>query len=392
MAAGILRIQSYAARQSAPVDGVTVTVSGSGFTTTFITGPSGGAADLEIDAPEEGYSLDEGNITVLPYAVCDITAEKAGWRTVQIKGAQIFAGQVTLARLEMIPEVARAAPDGAVPPEEPVVIPTHPLFAGDGGSGPAPGAQPAPRVLTEVVIPKTITVHLGRPNESARNVTVSFRDYIANVASSEVYPTWVTQNSPNLILSLLHFLEVPFNGDGLLSCLGVLRGNHHPMHQKYNQFPGQGRRLGQLPHPPHLGLDLLFLRLLLPQLGFQNLHSGLRLLHLLQKRLIHPGKHPGINQPGGFIQIELLHGFSPPFHFTFEPPKFLPSGLVPLMVGGLPPGQIHLLGVEVMFCIGADALEDRFLQCIQVGAGFVGASFRGSLMHPAAQVFPPCSI
>ena len=193
MAAGILRIQSYAARQSAPVDGVTVTVSGSGFTTTFITGPSGGAADLEIDAPEEGYSLDEGNTTVLPYAVCDITAEKAGWRTIQIKGAQIFAGQVTLARLEMIPEVARAAPDGAVPPEEPVVIPTHPLFAGVGGSGPAPGAQPAPRVLTAVVIPKTITVHLGRPNESARNVTVSFRDYIANVASSEVYPTWPEQ-------------------------------------------------------------------------------------------------------------------------------------------------------------------------------------------------------
>ena len=193
MAAGILRIQSYAARQSAPVDGVTVTVSGSGFTTTFITGPSGGAADLEIDAPEEGYSLDEGNTTVLPYAVCDITAEKAGWRTVQIKGAQIFAGQVTLARLEMIPEVARAAPDGAVPPEEPVVIPTHLLFAGGGGSGPAPGAQPAPRVLTAVVIPKTITVHLGRPNESARNVTVPFRDYIANVASSEVYPTWPEQ-------------------------------------------------------------------------------------------------------------------------------------------------------------------------------------------------------
>ena len=193
MAAGILRIQSYAARQSAPVDGVTVTVSGSGFTTTFVTGPSGGAADLEIDAPEEGYSLDEGNTTVLPYAVCDITAEKAGWRTVQIKGAQIFAGQVTLARLEMIPEVARAAPDGAVPPEEPVVIPTHPLFARGGGSGPAPGAQPAPRVLTAVVIPKTITVHLGRPNESARNVTVSFRDYIANVASSEVYPTWPEQ-------------------------------------------------------------------------------------------------------------------------------------------------------------------------------------------------------
>ena len=53
------------------------------------------------------------------------------------------------------------------------------------------------------VIPETITVHLGRPNESAQNVTVSFRDYIANVASSEVYPTWVTQNNPISFLSLL---------------------------------------------------------------------------------------------------------------------------------------------------------------------------------------------
>ncbi len=40
-------------------------------------------------------------------------------------------------------------------------------------------------------IPETITVHLGRPNNtSARNVTVSFPDYIKNVASSELYPTW----------------------------------------------------------------------------------------------------------------------------------------------------------------------------------------------------------
>ena len=46
-------------------------------------------------------------------------------------------------------------------------------------------------VLSEVVVPRKITVHLGRPATSARNVTVSFQSYIANVASSEVYPTWV---------------------------------------------------------------------------------------------------------------------------------------------------------------------------------------------------------
>lgn len=39
-------------------------------------------------------------------------------------------------------------------------------------------------------IPQTITVHLGSPNTSAPNVTVNFADYVKNVASSELYPTW----------------------------------------------------------------------------------------------------------------------------------------------------------------------------------------------------------
>ena len=43
------------------------------------------------------------------------------------------------------------------------------------------------------VIPETITVHLGAPNDAAENVTVSFPDYIKNVASSEIYPTWPTE-------------------------------------------------------------------------------------------------------------------------------------------------------------------------------------------------------
>lgn len=40
------------------------------------------------------------------------------------------------------------------------------------------------------VIPQDITVHLGAPDSSAQNVTVNFVDYIKNVASSEIYPTW----------------------------------------------------------------------------------------------------------------------------------------------------------------------------------------------------------
>ena len=40
------------------------------------------------------------------------------------------------------------------------------------------------------IVPNNITVHLGKPNETARNITVPFTDYIANVASNELYPTW----------------------------------------------------------------------------------------------------------------------------------------------------------------------------------------------------------
>lgn len=39
-------------------------------------------------------------------------------------------------------------------------------------------------------VPQSITVHLGAPSADAPNVTVSFPDYVKNVASSEIYPTW----------------------------------------------------------------------------------------------------------------------------------------------------------------------------------------------------------
>lgn len=40
------------------------------------------------------------------------------------------------------------------------------------------------------IVPNNITVHLGTPDENARNITVPFTDYISNVAASELYPTW----------------------------------------------------------------------------------------------------------------------------------------------------------------------------------------------------------
>lgn len=54
-------------------------------------------------------------------------------------------------------------------------------------------------------IPEEITVHLGTPSSNANNVTVSFRDYIKNVASSEVYPTWEEQALRANILAQISF-------------------------------------------------------------------------------------------------------------------------------------------------------------------------------------------
>ncbi|MDF2948341.1 MAG: iron transporter FeoB, partial [Sedimentibacter sp.] len=41
-----------------------------------------------------------------------------------------------------------------------------------------------------VAVPTEITVHLGAPDDVAENVNVPYIDYIKNVASSELYPTW----------------------------------------------------------------------------------------------------------------------------------------------------------------------------------------------------------
>ena len=54
---GILRIQAFGARQSSPIEGVLVTVSGNGFTAQRITDETGTAADISIEAPSCALSL-----------------------------------------------------------------------------------------------------------------------------------------------------------------------------------------------------------------------------------------------------------------------------------------------------------------------------------------------
>ena len=54
-------------------------------------------------------------------------------------------------------------------------------------------------------VPEQITVHLGTPSSNAPNVTVSFSDYVKNVASSEIYPTWDESALRANILAIVSF-------------------------------------------------------------------------------------------------------------------------------------------------------------------------------------------
>lgn len=59
-------------------------------------------------------------------------------------------------------------------------------------------------VLTPI-IPQNITVHLAAPDSAAQNVTIGFSDYIKNVASSEIYPTWPEESLRANIYAIISF-------------------------------------------------------------------------------------------------------------------------------------------------------------------------------------------
>lgn len=194
---GNLIVYTSIAEQAAPLPGVRLTVSdeSGAVLSRMTTDASGASQPLDLPAPDASYSLDENNRTVRPYSVYRLTAEADGWQPRILDGVQIFADQQTVARLEFLPVETTGNPtlaDTRAKEQngEITTIPPHVLFSGGGGSGPTPEENLNARVLTEVVIPKKITVHLGKPSANVSNVTVGFQEYIANVASSEVYPTW----------------------------------------------------------------------------------------------------------------------------------------------------------------------------------------------------------
>lgn len=190
MAEGILLVQVFAANQGLPIVGANVIIQeeqGGERTLQFQTDSSGLTPQIPLYAPSQDLSLVpelQGN---LPYALYHVTVEAPGYLPVIISDVPVFAGIVSRQPVELHPKIKGRETQG---PEE-ITIPPSALLQSDrrNPDGPPPSYFQG-RILNEVYIPQSITVHLGKPNVAANDVTVSFLDYIKNVASSEIYPTW----------------------------------------------------------------------------------------------------------------------------------------------------------------------------------------------------------
>lgn len=154
---------------------------------TLTNSESGKTNSISVDTPDIALSLIE-ETRVLPYAIYNITITAPGYYDYTVRGVQVFADRVSILEAELLP-----LPVGTSSGTSLIDIPTHSLFAPIAPIDRNQVYDNSPTVLSRVVIPEYVTVHLGAPNQSARNVTVRFPDYIKNVCCSEIYSTWPTE-------------------------------------------------------------------------------------------------------------------------------------------------------------------------------------------------------
>lgn len=190
----------------APVEGTTVRISSPANPSVVIeeltTDVSGLTPEIELPAPPVDYSLEPSDVQ--PYSEYNIQAIQPDYTPVTISNIQIFAD---------IFSTQDATMDKAVTADEPgtlYVIPPHTLWGDYPPKIAEPEINPAAEtgeiVLRQVVIPEFVVVHDGPPTDSsAPNYYVRFRDYIKNVASSEIYATWPESTIQANILAILSF-------------------------------------------------------------------------------------------------------------------------------------------------------------------------------------------
>lgn len=188
MAIGYLVIQARTAHDALPVSGVQIWVMDDQERRVYrlTTDESGETARIALETLDRSLSLDP-DFTGTPFISYDLLALANGYNSVHIVGIPILDGETAIQTIEFVP-MRRTQRTPAVT-EIRIGAPAVSMKGSRNQAGPDEG-DAQPQVLRQVVIPNPITVHLGSPSASATNVQVSFPDYVKNVASSEIYPTW----------------------------------------------------------------------------------------------------------------------------------------------------------------------------------------------------------
>nr|WP_296961655.1 peptidoglycan-binding protein [uncultured Mediterraneibacter sp.] len=168
-----------------------------------MTDSSGQTESIELNAPPEEWSLDQENDRQ-PYSEYTLDISAPGFETVRISGTEILANTKAIQNVRMRPS------DQGREEENVFVIPAHTLY-GDYPPKIAeeeikPVNETGEIVLSRVVVPEYIVVHDGSPRDStATNYYVKYKDYIKNVASSEIYATWPENTIRANVLAIMSF-------------------------------------------------------------------------------------------------------------------------------------------------------------------------------------------
>ena len=202
---GKMRINVYDKQQGIPLADARISLAYTGNPERIIneiTTDSEGAVNLDdLPTPPVEYSMEPGENQPFSEYTIDVNAD--GYEEIYISGIDVFSGETSIQNVYL-------NEDNREIPENNIVIPVNTLY----GSYPAkipeteikPVRQSGEIVLSRVVIPETIVVHDGVPTDStALDYYVRYKDYIKNVASSEIYSTWPRQTLEANILAIMSF-------------------------------------------------------------------------------------------------------------------------------------------------------------------------------------------
>ena len=202
---GKLRLYVISALKNQPVEDATVTISYSGEPDSVIeevkTDASGMIPEITLPAPPLEYSMAPSEYQ--PYAEYTFRISREGFEDLDISGAEILPDATAIQRAVMNP----STPQNTF---EDIVIPAHTLYGEYPPKIPEDEIKPMDTsgeiVLNRVVIPEYVVVHDGVPtNPSAKDYYVRYRDYIKNVASSEISATWPADTIRANVLAIMSF-------------------------------------------------------------------------------------------------------------------------------------------------------------------------------------------